>query len=186
MTPRRTSLAGRVLALLSDYDAELRAEDIARHLWPPPRMTAPPVGSWDSRRAAFAAMEAAKVAHRDATTARASKAIRRLQGLGYVEDCGAPSLAGWYVEVEAARGPALAMAFAVLGSAVKVKPAHRALVAELRVGRGVPHVREWLGVGRQRREAYRDLTGIGVIVMPTQRRLTDAGRAVVEGWRAAG
>lgn len=183
MTPRPTSLAGRALALLVDYAGELRAEDVAAHLWPPVRMSAPPVGTFDERRAAFAAVQAARAAHREATTHRAAKVLARLQQGGLVDVCGAPRLAGWYVEIEAKRGRDLALAFATLEHGVKVKPAHRAIVAET-MGMPCSPVREWLGTSRARREAYADLVRAGVIIAPTQRVPTAEGVRVVEGWRA--
>lgn len=183
MTPRPTSLAGRALRLVCDYPGELRAEDIARHLWPPVRMSAPPVGTFDERRAAFAAVQAARQAHREETTHRAAKVLARLQQGGLVDVCGPPRLASWYVEVEGKRGRVLALAFATLEHGVKVKAAHRALVAEA-MGMPCPPVREWMRASRARREAYSDLVRAGVICAPSQRIPTDAGRAVVAGWSA--
>lgn len=174
MTPRPNSLAGRALALLAAYPGELRAVDVAAHLWPPVRMSAPPLGTFDERRAAFVAVQSAREAHRDETTRRAAKVLRRLQQGGLIEDCGSPVLASWYVDLVESRGARLALAFALLEFDVKIKPAHSALASEVGTW-GYPSVREWLGPSRGRREAYSDLVRAGVIIAPTQRVPTPAG-----------
>jgi hypothetical protein len=163
---------------------EETAADIARHLLPPPKLTAPPTSAeaWRERRAAVER-------HNLRAEQQVRRAIDALQKADLVEAGGRVRLAEWF-ERSMAR-------FGLAGAVERAHPAwpsnlpdlagYRAMVAEMATG-GPRSVRALLGANPcgARKRVYRDLAfEWHVLVVPSQRVPTPAGVALVERARGA-
>lgn len=180
--PRPNTPAFAVLALIVAEPGALTAEILADRLHPEPRH----VGPFDA--ASWAAHVAALRAHRaEAAVAARTKAVatilHRLQQLGLIERCGGVRVAPWFEAMCERRGETKALRLARPETDrrhARELAAHRELLAKVRSCPG--SVRELLAEGGGwRREAYADLGDWGVLVTPTRRTASEAGRALVGG-----
>jgi hypothetical protein len=83
---RPSSVRARVLLLVAD-DAMV-AEDLAAHLFPPPKIDGPPGSA-----AAWRELAQARAVYRRGAIRRVSRALEALHAVGLVAPCGAPRLA---------------------------------------------------------------------------------------------
>lgn len=174
---RPDNTAGRALALLSVYPAQLDAPALGLLLRPMPRRRSP-FASWGDR---CLWRESCEV-HRQESAADASRILEQLRRRKLVEARGAPRLSPEFIARAAGRGTRLALEFFAAGTGVKIRKRHVALVA-LADGTGsFPPYETIADMGRQMSEAYRELVAIDVLVPPSRRSLTDAGRALVASW----
>ena len=171
--------AGRALALLSVYPGQLDAPALGLLLRPMPRRRSP-FASWGDR---CLWRESCEI-HRQESAADASRILEQLRRRKLVEARGVPRLSPEFRAKAADRGVRLALEFAAAGVSprVKIRRRHLSLVA-LADGTGsLPPYETIAGMGRQMSEAYRELVAIDVLVPPSRRSLTEAGRALVAGW----
>lgn len=185
-TCRPSSLRFRVLAVIIANPSEMAVADIARHLFPPPRMPWPSPSLPVADRLAVVRGHAIHVAEEHGRAcARVSNAVESLQKDGLVAPCGPPAPAAWFVERVSRFGVAHALErahplwprplAAGLGS-------HVAIYSRL-TGKRPPSVAALLGPspsGAQRR-AWRELVAWGCVVGPRSRVPTMAGIALVVG-----
>ncbi len=171
---RPTSLRFRVLFLLVD-DA-LTAEQLAAHLFPPPKLAGPLTS-----RAAWKERADAVAVYRREGIRKVSRALDALHAAGLVAPCGAPTLARWYCERIERYGFVLALhrAHPAFPRDAGNLAAHLRLVDQC--SQGPTSTRALLGAspsGAQKR-AYRELGDWGVIVPASGRVATAAGIALV-------
>lgn len=178
--PVHGSSAWRVLALIVEEPGALTAEMIADRLHPEPRHVGP------FTPASYRAHVEALRAHRDedAQAARVKAVgvlLHRLQGRGLVEKCAGLRVAPWFEAKVEKRGLHKALLLAQpIGGPKRDLGAHRALIELVRASPGSVRALG-AGGGGWRWEAYTDLGEWGVLVTPTRRTATEAGRALVAG-----
>lgn len=179
--PRPGTDIWRVLALVVEEPGALTAEMIADRLYPEPAHVGPFTAA--SYRAHVEALRAHRAEHAQAARVKAvGVLLHRLQQRGLVERCGGIRVAPWFEETAQRRGEVkalrLAMPEADRRQARELRP-HRAVLATVRACPG--SVRDVLAEGGGwRREAYADLGDWGVLVTPTRRTATEAGRVLIE------
>ena len=175
--PAPNSPIHAVLATVVTYPGELDTDAIAAHLWPPPKLTLPLTS-----RDAWIARAAAVAEHRRVKAAQVARCLHRLVQAGYVERVGPPRVATWFMARVERWGDveALARAHPAWPRPAGDLRGHVRMLAEVRVG--PPTVRALLGSepSGARKRAYADLVSWGVIVAPSQRWPTEAGRARIE------
>lgn len=169
---RSSALRARVLLLLAD-DAMV-AEDLAAHIFPPPKMDGPPGSA-----AAWRELAQARAVYRREAVRRVSRALEALHASGLVNPCGAPRLAEWFlVRVER---------FGMVDAVARAHPAWPAELPDLAAYRrmaeqcsqGPGSTRELLGESPSgaAKRVYRELVEWGVIVSASSRVATETGRA---------
>ena len=197
--------AGRALRLIGELPGEVDAETLGRHMWPLPPM---PTTSWAAYlewRASVAAVRPRPdiVIERQKgdwlppvvrpgrlvtvvgpeRTARAARLLSRLQERGLVSTAGGPVLAGWAAERASRLGWPRTLAVALHCAIAEVPPA--VLRLALRMVEDPPgSVADLLGPrpSGRRQDTYRRACAIGVVIPPSRRTLTEAGRVLVAGW----
>lgn len=176
------SPAFRALEVIVDHPGELGAEEVALHVYPPRRRDTPFRSVED-----FNAWRAERRRSEKDANAKASRLIRRLQEAGWVQPCGAPCLAQWFVERVARNGlvSVIERAHPSWPSSVPDLRGHRRMAEEVAQGPG--SVRDLLGTSPSgaRKRVYADLVAMHVIVAPTRRLPTAAGVRRVLEHRAA-
>ena len=182
-----TTPAGQVLACLVAL-GDVTAERIADDLYPRPRLT-------DSRKyPAWLRELATWLAGRPERVARVSRLLGRLQSARLVERQGPPRIAlgvpdpmsaAWLQRVRAAARLDDVLADAddyFPGGASAPFPGAVALDIVARIRAGARTVGEAVPDDGHAWRVYGELVALDVVIPPSVRRATEAGRAVVAGW----
>ena len=178
ITPRPDTLPGRVLRLLVAYPGELRAADIAEHLYPRPRRITPYVNAADYR--SWQGEVAEWHTHH---TALVSRAIGRLQEAGLVERLGRVRVAAWFAEDAKTRGVISALDRANPRWPAPSPPLTGAgFLVHLLIGGVEKSPGDCVPKSGAGQRTYARLVEWGVLVAPSQRVATEKGRALVAGW----
>ena len=175
------ALGYRVLALVAQLPGELDAEAIAEQLHPEPRHVGPfTAASYAEHRDRLAAHRAPEA--RAGRVAKVAGVLHRLQQQGLVERCGGVRVAPWFEAMATRRGDSEALRLADCPDEGEERPTARGYEVHVQV---LDRVRACPGSVREARpngwagEAYADLAAWGVLVTPTRRTATEAGRAAV-------
>lgn len=202
-TPKPGSDRFRLLALIVAYPGELGTAELAAHLWPPAKIAPkslhdtrcvhcawPPPKSptgkpWPAEPPASMSrapcMKCAAKEAEKAAQAKVSAMLRQLGTKGLICACGPPVLSGWFSGRMRSRGVAEALRRSHPAWPGKVPPLEQHISMVWRVTEQPPTVADLLGKrpNGAAKQVYRDLCAWGVVVPPSYRWATEAGRELI-------